>query len=496
MCKRPVRLLLVHSVFCPLARPLVSAGAVRNLRVSLALWACAKDVGAGAMSVAGAQRGAAAARADGVSHEAVQHLSTCARERDLRRWVKGLHGGNVEPYFLKLQVEQTSQPGLHEELVPVLPVHEVFHSIRAAGVQQFAASFLGPDGLEGLANYWKHVLATPWGKSHPDLRGGADKAIPVTYHYDGAEMHRNVEFNVWSFSSATADGIASLDSKLLMMTVEAVRMKAASTKRGVHDEVCRYLAYCDRCLVSGTFPSHGFYGEDFPTNSWRYAKRGEPLAHGWIGVLVGLKMDWKAKVETHNLRCHYGSTHVCHACKALQCFKNCPDPRMNYADFSPSAPYMDTIISHGEYLVQEAGRLSPWCQLPSFRFEMIWDDWMHTGPLGIGRDIAASAIIDLLEGGLLQQNLAADDQLKLLWGEFKQWCRANGFKSPPGRFSTAMLGRSASTSFPELSSQFKAGGASDMHASQRQCLYACISTVRHLQHPCRCLMLQTLQRRC
>ena len=63
---------------------------------------------------------------------------------------------------------------------------------------------LGNFSADGVASYWEHLSALDAWKSHPVIMRTANKAelVPVTLHADGAEMFRNNEFFVYSWSSA------------------------------------------------------------------------------------------------------------------------------------------------------------------------------------------------------------------------------------------------------------------------------------------------------
>ena len=71
---------------------------------------------------------------------------------------------------------------------------------------QFRDIFLGNLSPEGVLAFWNHVkLQEPW-KHHGVLRALSSedlkRTIPFCVHSDGAEMFTNMEYQVYSWSSA------------------------------------------------------------------------------------------------------------------------------------------------------------------------------------------------------------------------------------------------------------------------------------------------------
>lgn len=64
---------------------------------------------------------------------------------------------------------------------------------------------LGRHSPATIKEFWEHLqrFAPEELKDHPALDGcDLSKMIPLLIHFDGAEMYKNSEYNIWSFSSA------------------------------------------------------------------------------------------------------------------------------------------------------------------------------------------------------------------------------------------------------------------------------------------------------
>eukprot|EP00969_Alexandrium_andersonii_P095997 4239107-Alexandrium_andersonii.AAC.1 len=72
---------------------------------------------------------------------------------------------------------------------PVLAPHEVLHAISRAGSQQRLMSVVGPELLEGLAEFWTHAMGLEWGQRHPGMqnRDLLHHTAPLVFHMDGVE---------------------------------------------------------------------------------------------------------------------------------------------------------------------------------------------------------------------------------------------------------------------------------------------------------------------
>ena len=96
------------------------------------------------------------------------HLKTCATRR------KGMC-----PVYLK------------PTLVPILPPHEVIHTIFLAGKSD---RYLGYPTSDRCKAYWQCILRTPWGRTHPISEVSENDrglCIPVHWHWDDVQIGRS-----------------------------------------------------------------------------------------------------------------------------------------------------------------------------------------------------------------------------------------------------------------------------------------------------------------
>jgi hypothetical protein len=119
-------------------------------------------------------------------------------------------------------------------------------------------------------------------------------------------------------------------------------------------------------------------------------------------------------------------------------------------------------VSHELYLLQTAQQhLSPFVYVRGFRIEMAYGDMMHDLFIGAGLHHCASHIVKMCELGLVQDvdgnNITdVDDALEILTIRLRNWCKANLVRYPPHRLTRSALNRKTKTTFPELSTTWKA----------------------------------------
>ena len=92
------------------------------------------------------------------------------------------------------------------------------------------------------------------------------------------------------------------------------------------------------------------------------------------------------------------ATQVCDLCSAVQPHSR-TTPRLLefvYSDFRLDAPWTRTLRSNADYLRETPTiSLSPWTALPGFDLTRVRFDIAHTVLLGVGKDMAASFLLDL-----------------------------------------------------------------------------------------------------
>lgn len=91
---------------------------------------------------------------------------------------------------------------------------------------------------------------------------------------------------------------------------------------------------------------------------------------------------------------------MCDQCLARKDLK--APPSMNYRNFTDSAAYGLTVLSHEQYVMIERrakGSASQWMSMPGWRLENNVYDMMHCVFLGTGRDLVGSGLRVLIEHG-------------------------------------------------------------------------------------------------
>ena len=124
------------------------------------------------------------------------------------------------------------------------------------------------------------------------------------------------------------------------------------------------------------------------------------ISGGWKACFESWTGDWKERSLSHNfVKRNYQSTMLCDQCSAIQPHKKTPADMLDkvYSNFNLDAPWTMTIRDHATYLSQTAPiQRSPWCALPGFDIRRVRFDAAHVILLGIGKDIAASFLWDLV----------------------------------------------------------------------------------------------------
>eukprot|EP00439_Symbiodinium_sp_Y106_P037994 s6300_g4.t1 len=83
---------------------------------------------------------------------------------------------------------------------------------------------LGRRTPAAIKEFWEHLqrFAPEEVKDHPALDGcDVSKMVPLLIHFDGAEMYKNSEYNIWSFSSALSSllDVDCLETKMVPLLI-------------------------------------------------------------------------------------------------------------------------------------------------------------------------------------------------------------------------------------------------------------------------------------
>lgn len=86
------------------------------------------------------------------------------------------------------------------QTVAVLLPHELIHALSEHEFM-FNSTMLGNMDAASRVGFWRHLQTlTPW-KAHPGFELPLDRLIPLTIFGDGAEMHADDEYFIYSFAS-------------------------------------------------------------------------------------------------------------------------------------------------------------------------------------------------------------------------------------------------------------------------------------------------------
>ena len=263
-----------------------------------------------------------------------------------------------------------------------------------AGNMQRHISLVGPQGHDGVEEFWKESLNQRWAQVHPAIQNlpvsEYKKMIPVWWHADGVEFYRNTEFFVWSWSSAVAEALNIWDQKFVHVVLPALFVHLKHLFQAMNEEITKLIGWDLRVCEEGVAATTGFYGEAFNLNCSRARIAGKALA--FKGCYAGFKSDGKARRDVHGFVRHYSCTYSCEECWATQPFKNAP-PATNYKDFRSSALWRMTHITHEVYMGLPEQK-SPWVlHVRGARLDTFYRDIMHVVYLGFARDFLASVIV-------------------------------------------------------------------------------------------------------
>jgi hypothetical protein len=173
----------------------------------------------------------------------------------------------------------------------------------------------------------------------------------------------------------------------------------------------------------------------------------------WLGAFVGIKADWKAQKQLHRFQRYYQTTFPCPRCLCTQPYPRA-ERRLSYLDMSASAPYAQTVLTDTDYVALDQ-RCSHWSSVPGFALSTCYHDLLHVLFLGVGKDVVASLLVDILPG---VPGADTEERLANLTVDCQQWCRARGVPCPKHAFTACALGiprHRPGRGFPELASYFK-----------------------------------------
>jgi hypothetical protein len=352
---------------------------------------------AGHISIASAEVVARSARNDGAASPALQSFCSLGAEgarpqnieRDLHRWLGGpnhsCHGFNTEPYMLDVVACPQSSGAPERMQIPFLPPHETLHQITQNGLADIC---LGKTERSEVRRFWQHCKSLQEYRDHGGLQNGSLAEItPLIFHVDGAEVYKNAEFYIYSWSTPFADGDV-IDSKHLICLIPYEIMRDDKIRANILRRVAKAIAWSCDAASKGKFPTTGVDGE--PLSGWRQQQQGTDCAKG---AFLLFKSDAKARKEVHEHERYYRCTLICNLCCTTQPGKR-RDPAFFFTNFSDSQLWTETAID------PRAIPKSPWSDVVGYHPWAITFDLMHSSELGVARDVCAGTIVLWLVGSL------------------------------------------------------------------------------------------------
>ena len=344
--------------------------------------------------------------------------------------------------------------------------HEIFSAIWHAGPLQRNLSLYGDSGPVSLTNYWRQAMrSVEWAQKHPATQnldlGALSKIFPMVFFVDGVEVYTNNEFVVWCWSMQTTAGSGDAwDTRFPLLILDHAKMHDAEVQKKVFADVANYTDWEVRVLESKRFPPKWYMHQDFDKASARYQRRGQLLADGFGAVFTGIKGDRKSRKEVHGFARNYHCTFKCERCFAMSPTTKLSVPSLWFTRFDRNAGWRKHQVTHDLY--ERVDRvLSPYLGVRGFRLEMAYGDMTHDLYIGAGLHHVSNHCVLLAELGLVRDDAGAsvtNVDLALAWLTIKmrRWCKANGIKYPPGKFTRAGMNRKYKTTYPELSTSWKA----------------------------------------
>jgi hypothetical protein len=329
---------------------------------------------------------------------------------------------------------------------PVLLPHEVVACAYDEG-HPFTSTMLGDPAR--LRYFWDGARSTKWFAAHPARGMDLDRMIPIVLHGDDAPYCDTDSVLVMQWHPAMTHG-PSLDLKCLFTLLschECVMVDGANRTLEVLHEV---WAWSCSILLTGHWPHAGPQGPwdlQDRDNAVRAERVGTAFAGGFRLAFVGTKGDLKFLKSMYRWDRHYQCNFCCPLCLAHKRIA-----RLFYGNTLPNAPWRETVLSH-ENIMHEytaKGTLPPIMSTPGWHAELSHLDLMHNLYLGVGPDVAASIMLEMLRE-MFWGDAEPDVQLKKAHVRFLAWCTAHGEKTSQRVFERVDLGVSSTLAgWPKL----------------------------------------------
>lgn len=273
------------------------------------------------------------------------------------------------------------------------------------------------------------------------------------WHVDGVRIFKNQKAWVYSFSSMIKKEHEALANKMVFLLINDNKV----VKYRTHDKIADAIGYACRTLQSGRFPLVDMEGNMFPPSSKEASLAGTWFSKSqWRAAFCAFKSDLEARVHIHKYTRIYMANQICEHCLA--------GVEIPYTDFQPNANWTLVRLSHNELMdAMPMDRRSNWQVVPGWNKDRNLEDLLHTLHLGVAGCAIAGFVIDSLQckhPGLTLDRL--ENLLQGVYDHYRAWCRKMKTPGSSLRFSLRRFGREKWTSWPELSSQYKASTVKNM----------------------------------
>ncbi|CAE7191253.1 unnamed protein product [Symbiodinium pilosum] len=160
--------------------------------------------------------------------------------------------------------------------------------------------------------------------------------------------------------------------------------------------------------------------------------------------VTGFRGDWKALKQTFNFARYADKDEVCWMCLATK-GATADSLSMCYTNVNDDAPWLETMgVVPWEFTPAYA-------QLTGFQLTYIQPDILHCWHLGTGRDLAASALVFMVKGGLCFAGSTQAERLEGATIQLKEFCKERQLPLKLHKLSKSKLNWK-SKAMPELRS--------------------------------------------
>ena len=400
----------------------------------------------------------------GVSHACVQDgmenraaTSMAKSSSSVQNASRGFHRflereglfGDLKPYFITVIAKENIDCGVAEEQIPIILPHEAIFELHTKAPHLFRDRFIGPEGLNGLDEFWGRSLPQDWMQQHPGrefVETAPLSCIPLRLHGDDAAITKDTSALFINFGSVMVRDLPSTQSRILIL--------ASRLHRLVDDDApLRVLAWSWQCLIDGVMPSRDHEGALLTGE--REITAGLPIAGGFRFLLTQIVGDWKLFREVFRLDAHDNRDSFCFLCPAHK-----RAGELCGWNYNPHAEWSRRLNTNAAFMFNRED--VPLCSLPGFHLSLIKLDLMHICMLGIFHHVIGSSLWELVRanhwqrpgdaaGGRWEDRAAL--QLKRAYIAFTLWCKTHHVSHSQTKFSLAKLSMGALDDAPYFKSK-------------------------------------------